>query len=156
MRIWQRIRDAVRGPELPAAPSRQAPAPSRSSSVEHVPPDGRLVSSRAPVPVYALDAQAPLPDNRTWYASPAAPHLRFAFTFVRTPNGDCRAYIREQPSYRGRTADAVTSHRLSDHRGHYVCWSPMPRDPVAMLKVTRLWADRTIRYVTTGVRLEAP
>ena len=138
--------------------AKRARAASGPIVVERVGADGRLVSRRAPVNIWALpQADLPLPDDTVLYIPPRYPMMRFRFTFVKCADHTYRAYIREQPHYRRRPSDRVTTHRLQDASNRdFVCWSPAPRDAVAILKVARLWADRTARYVATGVRLEAP
>jgi len=131
------------------------PAPARARVVEQIQPDGRLVSGRGPVRVYGLNGSG-LPADSIVYITRGYGHFRFRFTIVRSPNGECRAYIREQPAYAGRPADANTTHRLHDHHGHYVCWSPMPHDARAIVKIAGFWAERTARYIATGRRIEAP
>jgi hypothetical protein len=118
---------------------------------ERVDPDGQLVSARGAARVYALDGPGRrLPDDSILYLPPAQPQMRFRFTIVRCANGDYRAYIREQPNYAGRAADAHSSHRLHDRHGHFICWAPMPRTARGILAVAKLWADRTARYIATG------
>ena len=130
----------------------------RAREYETVNPDGRLVSDRAAVRVWALDSpDAALPDDSILYIPRDYPSLRFRFTFVRCADGSYRAYIRVQPEYRHLQSDMSATHRLQDpHHGYFVCWQPAPRDAIAILKVARLWAERTARYVATGTRLEAP
>ena len=160
MRIFDNIVDAFRSPPTPPQPPGAPARPSVADDAriwERVSPDGSLVSSRGPVTVYALESdRAPLPNGTVLYAPRSSPQMRFRFTIVRCVNGDFRAYIREQPGYGARASDAHTTHRLHDQRGRFVCWSPMPRSAADILKVTRLWADRTARYIATGVALERP
>lgn len=90
-----------------------------------------------------------LPANLVRYL--AAGGVIFTFTPVKLPDGRYRAYIRQQPlDYRGHDTSAHGSHRLSDRHGPYVCWTPEPIDPNEMLKVMRVWAESTLRYISTG------
>ncbi len=125
---------------------------------ELVNPDGCLVSDRGAIRVWRLDPPgAPLPSDGVLYITRDYPAMHFRFTLVRCADGSYRAYIRAQPEYGDRSADLNSTHRLSDGRnGFYVCWAPAPRDAQRMLKVARLWAERTARYIATGQRLEAP
>jgi tetratricopeptide (TPR) repeat protein len=47
----------------------------------------------------------------------------YGFSFERRPNGEWRIYITSQPSYEGRDTSLHTTHRVSDGRRHYVCWT---------------------------------
>jgi hypothetical protein len=125
---------------------------------EIVDPDGRLVSERGAVRIWVLDPQhATLPNDSILYISRDYPEMQFRFTFARCVDGSYRAYIRSQPNYRGLHSDMAATHRLIDPRnGQFICWQPAPRDAVTILKVARLWAERTARYIATGTRLEAP
>ena len=131
---------------------------SRAREYETVNPDGRLVSDRSAVRVWALDSpDAALPDDSVLYIPRDYTDMQFRFTFVRCVDGSYRAYIRAQPKYRHLQSDMTATHRLQDPRnGHFICWAPAPRDAVSILKVAKLWAERTARYVATGTRLEAP
>jgi hypothetical protein len=119
--------------------------------VERIQPDGRLVSSLAAIPIFALpEPGAPLPDHRTVYRTRGSGFL-FAFTFVRWADGTYRAYIRQQPPYGTRSANALVTHRNGDAaRRPYICWTPAPRAAVDVLKVARHWAERTERYIRYG------
>jgi hypothetical protein len=122
---------------------------------EHVQPDGRLVSSRAALPVFTLSTpDTPLPTSRGYYRT-AASGMLFAFTFVRWRDGTYRAYICEQPSYGTRRVDAQTTHRNVDAAGRaYVCWQPPPENAPDVLRVARHWAERTDRYIRYGTALD--
>ena len=76
--------------------------------------------------------------------------ITFTFDFVQTPTGAWRAYIRSQPPYAGRPEGAAQSHRLSDHRGQYVCWAPEPRTLDDAKGAARAWADATQEYLRSG------
>jgi hypothetical protein len=159
VRIFDNIVDAFRssaGQPSGIVPPVAATRTTGARVFQTVGPDGQLVSERGAIRVYALDRpHTPLPDYTIVYAPPSDPQMRFRFTIVRCANGDFRAYIRQQPGYGSRATDAHSTHRLRDARGHFVCWQPMPKTAADILRVTRLWADRTARYITTGTRLEA-
>ena len=151
--------DAVIGTgQLPTEPVVRTGISAQAREYETLNPDGRLVSERGAVRVWELDSpDTTLPDDSILYIPRDYPHMSFRFTFVRCADGSYRAYIRAQPEYRHRQSDMSATHRLRDPRnGFFVCWQPAPRDAVTILKVAKLWAERTARYVATGTRLEAP
>lgn len=74
----------------------------------------------------------------------------FRFDFVQIASAEWRVYIRRQPEYAGRPDDSYRSHRLSDARGHYICWAPSPRSLNEAKGVARAWADATHEYIRTG------
>jgi hypothetical protein len=47
----------------------------------------------------------------------------YEFSFERRWNGEWRAYIVSQPSYDGRDTSLEKTHRYSNWRGKYVCWT---------------------------------
>lgn len=75
----------------------------------------------------------------------------FCFDFVQAPRGEWRIYIQQQPRYNGRPEGAFETHRLSDARGHYICWEPAPRTLDQAKGVARAWADATHEYIQSGV-----
>lgn len=86
-------------------------------------------------------------------SGPSALGGRYQFS-VEPAGGAWRAYILEQPPYRGRADDAHTTHRLSDGGRHYVCWSQSLATAEAAASVARIWAQRTDRYIATGKSFE--
>jgi hypothetical protein len=124
--------------------------------VQRISPDGRLVSGVGTIPIFGLETPTdPLPDSRATYWTRHA-RFRFSFTFVRWSDGGYRAYIREQPHYRGRRTGGVETHRnLDGLRGHFICWVPAPTTAHDMLKVARYWAEETDLYITRGKRIGA-
>jgi len=74
----------------------------------------------------------------------------YGFTFEEQANGMWRAYINQQPSYRNRSTDAHSTHRLSDGNRKYVCWTGPIRSLAEAKRVAALWADKTQQYIRTG------
>ncbi len=74
----------------------------------------------------------------------------YKFSFEQQSNGIWRAYIEDQPSYRGRAEDAHSTHRLSDGSRKYVCWTQPHRSLDEAKRVAALWADKTQGYIRTG------
>ena len=68
----------------------------------------------------------------------------------RNVGGEWRAYIVSQPSYRGRSSDAHSTHRLRDSQGQYVCWSEPIETEDEARQVARQWARCTDEYIATG------
>lgn len=74
----------------------------------------------------------------------------YRFSFEEQYDGSWRAYIEEQPSYRGRSSDAHSTHRLTDGRRSYVCWTNPLRSLAEAKQVAALWADKTQQYIRSG------
>jgi hypothetical protein len=74
----------------------------------------------------------------------------YEFSFERTPEGDLRAYIVSQPSYRNRATDANSTHRLSENGRKYVCWTQQIWNRSQLEWVVAEWCDRTQRYIKYG------
>lgn len=74
----------------------------------------------------------------------------YRFIFEEQSDGTWRAYIEEQPSYRGRPTDTHSTHRLSDGDRKYVCWTDPLRSLEEAKQVAALWADATQQYIRTG------
>ena len=74
----------------------------------------------------------------------------YLFSFEEQSDGTWRAYIEQQPSYRGRPTDAHSTHRLSDGGRKYVCWTRPLRSLEEAKQVAALWADKTQEYIRTG------
>jgi hypothetical protein len=74
----------------------------------------------------------------------------YGFSLEEQPDGTWRAYITAQPSYRGHSADAHSTHRLSDGMRKYVCWTSRLRSLEEAKGVAALWADKTQNYIRTG------
>lgn len=76
----------------------------------------------------------------------------YQFTFSwRRQHGDWRIYIDRQPSYGGRDASEVATHRLGTSSRPYVCWTAPLRSYEDARQVAALWADSTQQYIATGV-----
>jgi hypothetical protein len=70
-------------------------------------------------------------------------------------DGNWRAYIVCQPSYRSRATDAVSTHRLTDDQGRrYVCWRGALRTKEEAKQVAALWSDRTQAYIKYGTPIQ--
>ena len=76
----------------------------------------------------------------------------YRFSFEKQPGGGWRVYIERQPGYRGRSAGAHETHRLSDGRRRYICWSGRIDTFEQAKGVARAWADATQRYIRDGTR----
>lgn len=74
----------------------------------------------------------------------------YGFSFEERSDGTWRAYIEQQPSYRGRAEDAHSTHRLSDGSRKYVCWTTPLHSLEEAKQVASLWADETQKYIRTG------
>jgi hypothetical protein len=76
----------------------------------------------------------------------------YHFSIEEQSNGTWRAYIDDQPSYRGRATDAHSTHRLSDGARQYVCWTSPLSTFAEAKQVAARWADKTQDYIRTGNR----
>lgn len=74
----------------------------------------------------------------------------YKFSFEEQPDGTVRAYIENQPSYRGRSEDPHSTHRLSAENRKYVCWTNPLYSVEEAKQVAALWADKTQQYIRTG------
>lgn len=74
----------------------------------------------------------------------------YEFSFEQQRNGEWRAYIESQPSYRGRSTSLDDTHRLRDGSRYYVCWTRQLWNTDDLKKVVALWSDRTQRYIADG------
>lgn len=77
----------------------------------------------------------------------------YEFSFERQSDGEWRAYIMSQPSYRSRPDDSHSTHRLSDDYGRkYVCWDTPIRSAEGLKPVVAMWCDSTQDYIKYGTR----
>jgi hypothetical protein len=77
----------------------------------------------------------------------------YKFSFEQQANGDWRAYILSQPSYRSRATDSHSTHRLTDYHGRkYVCWSTPISSADGLKNVVAKWSDATQDYIKYGTR----
>lgn len=80
----------------------------------------------------------------------------FRFRFVRTADGTFRVYILGHPPYAGRREDSEATHRLSDRDGQYICWTQPIKTYEQAQAIAKLWAERTMRYIATGIDHRQP
>jgi hypothetical protein len=76
----------------------------------------------------------------------------YEFSFERQWNGEWRAYIVSQPSYRGRDTSLHATHRLRDGNRNYVCWTKPLWSQQDLKQVVAIWADSTQQYIRDGTR----
>lgn len=75
--------------------------------------------------------------------------FRFRYKHV---NNEWRAYIIRMPSLNGRSPDCHLTHRYSDSNGNYwVCRRPQPTNLKDCQSISKVWADRLLEYIATGV-----
>lgn len=86
---------------------------------------------------------------RTYYRTRDG-RVDYGFDILEQGPNDWRVYIKSQPSYQGRAEDADSTHRLSDSRGVYVCWTDPITSETAAKTVAASWAEGTQRYIGTG------
>jgi hypothetical protein len=133
----------------PAQPTDSADRqPSTTPQLIEYAPSGAIVAS--PVPAFAYAGQGPLPPQATSYKTEYGGDL-YRFTFCHV-SGVYRAYIRQQPDYRGRPADAHATHRHGPGGApaRWVCIDPEPTNLEDMLVVARWWAECTSYYIRHG------
>src|SRR5213083_1098696 len=80
----------------------------------------------------------------------------YEFSFERQSDGSIRAYIDRQPSYGSRDTDPHKIHRNKDGERYYVCWDRPLRSMSDAKEVAAGWAQRTDRYIRSGVSFERP
>jgi len=76
----------------------------------------------------------------------------YKFRIERAADSGYRAYIVAQPDYGNRGTDNHATHRLSDGRCYYVCWTQRLDSPEQARKVAAMWADKTEDYILQGRR----
>lgn len=90
-----------------------------------------------------------LPRRTAWLRTSSG--KRYGFVFVQFPDGRCRAYIQNAPSYGCRPSSLLATHRRTDSRSRqYVCFEPEPRSRKQLLTVVSAWMHATDKYRTTG------
>lgn len=76
----------------------------------------------------------------------------YTFSFEQQGDGTWRAYIVSQPSYRRRSKDYHSTHRLPDGRRKYICWDSSIYSFEQLKQVAAMWANATQKYIRTGRR----
>lgn len=76
----------------------------------------------------------------------------YEFSFEKRSDGSWRVYIENQPSYRNRSEDGHSTHRLTNGNRKYVCWTKQLDSLDEAKTVAQLWADKTQEYIRTGQR----
>ena len=76
----------------------------------------------------------------------------FGFEFVWLGENGWRVYILDGPDYGTRDASLHTTHRLTDERGYYVCWSEALTNEAQARHVAAAWSEGTCRYIEFGER----
>src|SRR5947209_7657374 len=80
----------------------------------------------------------------------------YEFSFECQSDGSVRAYIVRQPSYGSRDTDPHKIHRNKDGERYYVCCQPQPRSVSEAKTRAEQWAQRTDRYIRSGVSFDTP
>ena len=97
------------------------------------------------------DGSEPAKSTYTVYAKTSCPGSdnRYVFTLKKLPSG-YRCYIKRTPSYRNRSTSLHATHRLSDSRGKYICFTADLPYIAQARTLCRQWSDLTQRYIETG------
>jgi len=77
----------------------------------------------------------------------------FKFEYKRE-NGVWLTYILRMPSLNGRDGNAHITHRYSGGGRYWICYDPQPRNLKDAQIISRVWADRELEYIATGVPFE--
>ena len=77
----------------------------------------------------------------------------FKFEYKRE-NGVWLTYILRMPSLNGRDGNAHITHRYSGGGRYWICYDPQPRTLKDAQIISRVWADRELEYIATGVSFE--
>lgn len=80
---------------------------------------------------------------------PEGASATYLFSFERL-GGNWRIYIDAQPSYRGRSNDLHSTHRLPSDGRYYICWTGALTTLANAIRVAARWADNTQVYIATG------
>jgi len=106
------------------------------------------VSTHTSVPAHVI---APyIRGTLVYYSLDGTTHFRFRFD--RQSDDGIRIYILEQPPYGGRDESMVSTHRVEDEMGNYICFQPLPNTTKQAREVARTWGELTLRYIRTGQR----
>ena len=80
---------------------------------------------------------------------------KFRYVRDRVSPGKVRVYVEKQPSYRGRSTNSNTIHRYPRSPGlpPYICFKQRskPSSIGQARSLAHKWADKTDRYIRTGV-----
>ena len=76
----------------------------------------------------------------------------YIFSFELQSNGRWRVYIEQQPSYRGRSTDTHSTHRVSNGRCKSISPRRSPRTLDEAKREAAFWAEKTEQYIHTGRR----
>lgn len=109
----------------------------RGSDAPSVDPEPKLTTYT----VYA-ETNSPGSDNR------------YVFTLKKLSSG-YRCYIDRTPSYRNRSTSLHVTHRLSDERGKYICFTADLPYIAQARTLCKQWSDLTQRYIETGRTFES-
>lgn len=92
----------------------------------------------------------------TVYAETTSPGSdnRYVFTLKKLSSG-YRCYIDRTPSYRNRSTSFHMTHRLSDNRGEYICFTADLPYIAQARTLCKTWSDLTQRYIETGQTFES-
>lgn len=92
----------------------------------------------------------------TVYAETSSPGSdnRYVFTLKKLSSG-YRCYIDRTPSYRNRSTSLHVTHRLSDKRGKYICYTADLPYIAQARTLCKQWSDLTQRYIETGRTFES-
>ena len=74
----------------------------------------------------------------------------YRFLFVKKEDS-WRAYIKKMPNLQGRDASGLVTHRLWDENNKaFVCWNTPILNLSEIQSVSKLWADKIQKYISTG------
>lgn len=75
----------------------------------------------------------------------------FSFSYEKQSDGEIRVFIESQPDYQGRETNGHATHRygVSSDRPH-VCYDPPPENLKDAIEISKVWADKTEKYIDTG------
>lgn len=77
----------------------------------------------------------------------------FQFEYIKE-NGVWLTYILRMPSLNGRDGNAHITHRYSGGGKYWICYDPQPRNLKDAQIISRVWADRELEYIATGIPFE--
>lgn len=77
----------------------------------------------------------------------------FQFEYKKE-NGVWLTYILRMPNLNGRDGNAHITHRYSGGGKYWICFDPQPKCLKDAQIISRVWADRELEYIATGVPFE--
>lgn len=77
----------------------------------------------------------------------------FQFKYKKVGN-EWLVYILRMPALNGRSGDLHMTHRYHKDGSYWICYDPQPSLLRDAQTISRLWADRELEYIYSGIEFE--